>query len=209
MNDFPFEESEIDDLLEQARSGSREAFNKLFARHTDSLKSFVRIRLDDRIRSRIDASDVVQDTHIEAYRRFNDYYDRRPMPFAIWLRKNAFERLKNVRRDHVEAQKRSVSREQRLPDRSSVLIAGNFPGPISTPSEHFSSQEYQERVTTAVAKLNEQDRDLLLMRVVEARPYQEIAHLLDIGVATARKRYARILLKLQKILASSTSGSGE
>ena len=78
------ESDNLNQLLQMARQGDRSAFDELFALHQAQLRSFVAMRLDHRVRSRVDVSDVVQDTQLEAYRRFNDYYDRQPMPFGIW-----------------------------------------------------------------------------------------------------------------------------
>lgn len=197
----PANESRLtNDLLRRAREGDQSAFDTLFGLYRDGLKRFVYFRMDARVRPRLDASDIVQETHLEAYQRFDDFYDRRPMPFDVWLRKNALERLYNARRDHVETQKRSVAREQLQPDRSSVMIAGQLAANFATPSECVSLAEYREGVTRTVAELEDADRELLLMRNVEGRSHQEISQLLGIDTATARKRYARVLIRLEKLL---------
>lgn len=200
MPGLPSDSSETLALLRKARAGDRDAFDALFVRHLAALKRFVSLRMDTRVRARMDASDIVQETHIEAFRRFNDYYDRKPMPFDVWLRKNAFDRLRNARRDHVDAQRRSVERELRMPDPSSLLIAGKLDGRFATPSECASREEYRQRVSLTVDELSAPDRDVLLMRTVEGRTHREIAYLLDIDPATARKRYARALRRLEKLL---------
>ena len=82
--------SNTNQLLHRARAGEKTAFTELFARHEPQLKQFIKRRMDVRLRSRLDASDVLQDTHMEAFRRFDDYYDRRPMPFHLLLCKNAY-----------------------------------------------------------------------------------------------------------------------
>src|SRR5690349_14528746 len=98
-------------LLEQVGSGDRQAFERLFERHRTPLRLMIEVRTDARLRARIDPSDVVQETHLEAFRRLPDYLARRPMPFHLWLRKMAYERLLNLRRDHLTAARRSVLRE--------------------------------------------------------------------------------------------------
>ena len=200
MSSFCTDSQETLDLLKQARAGNRVAFDTLFAQQVEPLKRFVRLRIDSRVRVRVDVSDIVQETQLAAFQRFNDYFDRRPMPFAIWLRKNAFDLLRNARRNHVEAQKRSVGREEPLPDRSSVLIAAKLHGRFATPSERVSQEEYRQRVSAVVDQLDESDRELLLMRNVEGRSHQEIACLLEIDPAAARKRYARSLMRLEALL---------
>ena len=88
-----------------------------------SMCRMIEFRLDPQVAARFDASDVVQETEMEALRRLPDYLDRRPMPFRLWLRKMAVERLLNLRRHHFELACRSVTREVRLSDRSSCELA--------------------------------------------------------------------------------------
>jgi len=95
--------SETTRLLEQVRDGDRDAFEKLFARHRPYLRQVVSLRLDPKLRARVDASDVVQETHLEAVRRLPDYLKRRPMPFRLWLRKTAYERLLMIERHHRDS----------------------------------------------------------------------------------------------------------
>ena len=90
----------------------------LLLRHRPELLSFVELHLDPRLRARIDPSDVVLEAQLELVRRLDDFLSRKPMPFRLWLRKNAYERLLNLRRDHVGRQRRTVRREVALPDRS-------------------------------------------------------------------------------------------
>src|SRR5438093_34489 len=97
-------------LLERIKAGDDRAFDALFARHRDSLRAFIDLRLDPRIRARVDPSDVVQETQLEAYHRLRDYLERAPMPFRVWLRKTAYERLLKMQRHHAAA-RRSVGRE--------------------------------------------------------------------------------------------------
>ena len=193
MSEFTSDSSHTLNLLRRARGGDRAAFDALFERHCDAFKRFVSLRFDARMGTRMDASDIVQETQFEAFRRFNDFYDRRPMPFDVWLRKNAYDRLRNARRDHVKTQKRSVDRENRMPDQSSILIARTLHARSPTPSECASQNEYRERVSQTVDELDERDRELLLMRVVEGRSHQEIAQLLEIDERAARQVKSQIL----------------
>jgi RNA polymerase sigma-70 factor (ECF subfamily) len=158
------------------------------------------LHLDPRIRTRVDPSDVVQDTQLEVTRRIDDFLGRRPMPFHLWLRKQAHERLLRLRRDHLERGRRSVKREVAWPDRSSVLVARTLLRAGPTPNRLVEGRERAERVANAVAQLAEADREILLMRHAEELPYDEIACLLDIEPAAARKRYGRAMIRLQRLL---------
>jgi RNA polymerase sigma-70 factor (ECF subfamily) len=188
-------------LLEQVREGDRKALDQLLTRYRPDLEVFVDHRLDAQLRARVDPSDVVQETQLELVRRLHDFLERRPMPFHLWVRKTAYERLLNLRRDHRQRARRSVDREVPLPERSSLLLAGPLIHDESSPSRQAEAREFAGQVSRAVAELAEADREILLMRHGEELPYEEIACLLDITAAAARKRYGRALIRLQKALA--------
>jgi RNA polymerase sigma-70 factor (ECF subfamily) len=182
-------------------SGEREAFDELFDRHRSALRQAVQLRLDRRLRARVDASDIVQEAQLQAYRRLDDYLERRPMPFSLWLRKTAQEQIANHRRAHLETARRSVHREQPFPYESSLMIAGSLLARGSSPSRRIARHEYQRLVSEAVNELDEVDREILLMRNVEGLSQREIAQVLDLSHDAVRKRYGRALIKLEKLLA--------
>src|SRR5438270_748186 len=87
-------------LLDRVRAGARSALEQLLERYRPDLQAFVDFRLDPRVRARLDPSDVVQEAQLEAVRRMDDFLARRPMPFHLWVRKTAYQRLLNARRYH-------------------------------------------------------------------------------------------------------------
>jgi RNA polymerase sigma-70 factor (ECF subfamily) len=133
-------------LLLRAQVGDRRAIEQLFARYRPYLRQLVALRLDPKLRPRVDPSDVVQETLLEAFRRLADFPERQPMPFRVWLRRTALEWLLNLREHHVEAARRTVRREVPLPERSSLLLAQRILAVGSTPSQRLSRQEVVRRV---------------------------------------------------------------
>lgn len=200
MSQVASDSTETRSLLEQAGAADRQAFERLFARHRPYLRKVVAARLDPKVRARVDPSDIVQETQLEAFRRLPDYLARRPMPFRLWLRKTAQEKLLVARRRHLEAQKRAVSREVPLPESSSLMLAQPFLADSSSPSREVERRELSRRVRQAVAELSEADQEILLMRTVEGLSNQEIAHIAGIDPATASKRYGRAILRLHHLL---------
>ncbi|MGE0529203.1 MAG: RNA polymerase sigma factor [Bdellovibrionales bacterium] len=73
------------DLLEKAASGDRTAFDHLVQRHRNFLLSVLERRLDSRLAARLDASDLLQDTHVKVFAKLPGFLQRRPMPFRLWL----------------------------------------------------------------------------------------------------------------------------
>ena len=188
-------------LLERAGAGDPQARDELLRRCQEPLHEFIELHLDPAVRARLGASDIAQETRIEVARRLDDFLRRRPMPFRLWVRKTAHERLIEARRAHRRAC-RSVRREQTLPDRSSLALARPLLARGPSPSQEAQAREMAGRVTEAVEGLSEADRQVLLMRHVEDLPYEEIACLLDLEPAAARQRYGRALIRLQKALAA-------
>ena len=123
------EKLQTEELIAQAKDGDASAVNQLMDRHRNSLRQLVRMRLDNKIQKRVDVSDVVQDVLVEANRRLERYMDNPIMPFHLWLRQIAKDRIIDAHRRHRVSAKRSVDREQQLVaprgyDQSSIQLAG-------------------------------------------------------------------------------------
>lgn len=201
MSEIKPDSQETADLLDSARGGPR-TFDRLFARHREALRTAIGLRFDPALRARLDPSDVVQDTQLEAFRRLPEYLARRPMPFHLWLRKMAYERLIMMRRKHLGAACRAVGNELPLPEGSSLMLAKNLLAAGQSPSGQVAAAELAQRVRRSLGQLADIDREILLMRTFEMLPYDEIACVLEIEPATARKRYGRALLRLHRLLAA-------
>lgn len=203
MDEKPHTSNEADQLIQRAGAGDNEAFRLLFTAQRPYLAQLIRLRIDPRLAGRIDASDVIQETQLVAFQRMADYASRKPMPFRIWLRQTALERLINLREKHLGAERRDARRELALPERSSDALARQLIAGGLSPSEHAMRRERADAVRAALSRLPESDREILLMRNVEALSYDEIGSALDIQPATARKRYGRCLIRLQNMLRDS------
>jgi RNA polymerase sigma-70 factor (ECF subfamily) len=192
------------ELLEQASRHRPEAVEALLARHRPWLRQVVELRLDRRVRGRVDPSDVVQEAQMEASRRLQEYLCERPVPFRLWLRQLAYERLLMLHRRHVGAVKRSVEREVGLPDGSSALLGRQLVG-AGSPSERLAEEELARRVHQAVERLGERDREVILLRNFEGLTNQEAALVLGVKPDTASQRYGRALLRLRQALLDAES----
>jgi RNA polymerase sigma-70 factor (ECF subfamily) len=187
-------------LLRQVRAGDSQAFERLFAGHRSDLRRFVDLRLDPRLRPRVDPSDVVQEAHLEAVRRLASYLERPAMPFRLWLRQIAYERLLKLRRYHLGSARRTLAREVALPEQSSLALAQQLQARSPAPGDRLASEELARRLRQGLARLADRDREVLLLRNFEGLSYQEIGYLLRVEPAAARKRHGRALLRLHAIL---------
>jgi RNA polymerase sigma-70 factor (ECF subfamily) len=192
-------------LLSQARRGEQEAVDQLLTRYRDPLRQMIRLRLDPALASRLDASDVVQDVLLEASRRLEDYLRNPAMPFHLWLRHLAKDHIIDSHRRHRKARRRSLDREQaRVPsglaDHSSLEFLDPFIDRELTPASAAIRQEMQCRLGEAITQLDEQDREVILMRVQEQLSNQEVATALGMSEPAAAMRYLRAVRRLRAIL---------
>jgi RNA polymerase sigma-70 factor (ECF subfamily) len=203
MDEVPPDSPEIQHLVQRARVGDREAFEELFAGYRGYLHQFVELRLDPKLRARVDPSDIVQEAHLEAVRRLDDYLEQPPMPFRLWLRQLTLDRLLKIHRHHATTARRAVGREIPLPEQSSMLLAQHLLGAGSTPSQQVNRRELATRVRQAIAQLADADREILILRHFEGLSNPEVGQLLGLDPGTVSKRHGRAMLRLHKILFES------
>ena len=113
-----------------------------------------------------------------------------------------------MHRRHRRASKRSVDKEQRLNvggfgDRSSLELAAQLRDPELTPAAATLRNELEERFRASVEELNEDDRDIILMRNFEHLSNTEVAEALNLSQPAAGMRYLRALKRLRKVLGDS------
>jgi RNA polymerase sigma-70 factor, ECF subfamily len=204
------------ELLDQVREGRADAVDQLLDAHREALRRMIALRIDPALARRVDASDVAQDVMLEASRRLQDYL-REPsaMPFHLWLRYIALDHIKDAHRRHRQAQRRSLDREQALvpaglADQSSLDLAAQFIDRELTPASAAMRQEMERRLHSALAQLDEEDREILLMRHFEQLSNQEVAQILKVSEPAASMRCLRAQRKLRGFLVPETdSEAGE
>jgi RNA polymerase sigma-70 factor (ECF subfamily) len=192
------------ELLDGAKQGDASAVNQLLDRHRRAVQRMVRMRLDQRIRARVDVSDVVQDVLVEANRRLRDYLDNPTMAFHLWLRQIAKDRIIDAHRRHRGSAKRSVDREQAAApwgeQQSSIQLAAQLCDPQLTPAAAATQQELARRVEQSLTDLGEQDCEIIVMRHYEQLSNQEAAAALGLTEAAASMRYLRAIRRLRSLL---------
>jgi RNA polymerase sigma-70 factor (ECF subfamily) len=195
--------TDTEQLLQRVADGDDVARDQLLERYRRRLRRMVAVRFDLRLAARVDPSDVVQETLAEAAAQLNRYLQERPVPFYPWLRQLAQRRLIDLHRRHVQARRRTVTREEAaggLPDRSALALAERLFGRPSSPSARLHRQERRDRVRTALAALPEQDREVLVLRILEGLPTRETAAVLEISEVAVRSRQVRALERLKGLL---------
>jgi len=196
---------ETDRLLDEARSGEPAAVDKLLGEFREPLRRVIGLRLDPAIARRVDASDIVQDVLLEANQRLLEFLKQPDMPFHLWLRHLAQDRIIDTHRRHRLAQRRSVDREQPIArpawtDESSVALVAQLIDTERTPTSEAIHHELQRKLADAIDRLADDDREIVLMRHHEALSNQEVAKALKLTEAAASMRYLRALRRLREVL---------
>jgi len=202
------------DLLKGAEDGDPAAVNQLMDRHREAVRRMIQMRLDQAVSRRVDASDVVQDVLLEASQRLSDYIRSPSMPFHLWLRQLAKDRIIDMHRRHRAAQRRSVDREQNLTsfasdDKSAADLASLLRDAELTPAASALRKEMEERFVLALDQLEENDREIIIMRHFEHLGNSEVAEALGLSAPAAGMRYLRSIRKLRELLGTDEEQAEE
>ena len=192
-------------LLDRVRDGDQAAVNGLLARHREAIKRMIDRRMDRVVQHRVDASDIVQDVMLEANRRLGDYLANPTMPFQLWLRHMARDRLIDAHRRHRVASNRSVDREVSVPqpgvnDRSADDVVAGIADRELTPAAAATWHELERRFAAAVEQLEEADRQIVLLRHFEHLSTADAAAALGLSKPAAGMRYLRAMRRLRVLL---------
>jgi RNA polymerase sigma-70 factor, ECF subfamily len=203
--------SETHRILERAAQGDGQVLGTLLARHRDRLRRMVALRMDRRLQGRIDPSDVIQEAYLEASARLAEYLRNPSMPFFLWLRFLAGQKLVTLHRHHLGVRMRDAGQQVALdhgplPEASSAALAAQLLGHEVRPSEAAIRAEMKARVQEALDGMGPLDREVLALRHFEQLSRAEIAQVLNVSEAAAGKRYIRALERLKQVLGRSPGG---
>jgi RNA polymerase sigma-70 factor, ECF subfamily len=193
---------DTDELLRRCLGGDSSAIAALLDRHRDQLRRMIAVRLDTRIAARVDPSDVVQETLAVAHRQLSEYLPKRPLPFYLWLRRIACDRLADLHRRHFRAKRRSVGREELLglSDDSAMALGQRLFSPETSHLGRLVRKEMLQRVRGALERLSARDREVLILRHLEELGIRETASVLGISESAAKLRHLRAIERLQKLV---------
>ena len=197
----------ITDLLSLAAAGDKEAAVELLGHYRVRLRRMVALRLDPRLLSRVDASDVIQDGYLEALRRLDEFIADPSVPFYIWLRFLVGQKVQEQHRRHLGAAGRDVGREisiyrGAMPGASTGALAARLLGKLTSPSQAAVRAERKLRLQEALNRMDPFDREILVLRHYEQMANGDAAAALGLDKSAASKRYTRALVRLKEILAS-------
>lgn len=204
---------DLNGILRRASAGDQEALAEAFAQFRPLLKKSVAARMDRRLLGRFDASDVVQETYLDASRRLDEYC-KQPgrMPILLWMRLLSAQRLVDLHRQHLGARMRDATMEISL-DQATGLQSSSFwltkqlvDQQQSSASQAAMRAELRKQVYAALDCMDPLDREVLTLRHFEQLSNNEVALMLRISVKASSNRYVRALRRLEKFLATEAKG---
>jgi RNA polymerase sigma-70 factor, ECF subfamily len=194
-------ESAVVRLLEQARAGDTAARDELFARCRSYVNLVARAQVESWMRTRTDASDLVQQTLMEAHRGFDEFRGRTEAEWLAWLKQILCHNVHDFIRKQ-KADKRDIRKEARLRNASPDGESFQFEpcGSEPTPSEVLTGLEEQLELAEAIEQLPEDYQQVILLRNLQRLPFDEVALRMDRSRPAAQMLWTRAIKKLEEVL---------
>ncbi len=185
--------------LASARAGSPEALGQALEACRGYLLTIAQQEMDPQLLAKGGASDLVQETFLEAHRHFGHFRGNAEAELLLWLRRLLLNNLVDFRRLYYQTAKRDARREVKLDagDSSRQRDAG-LAGTEPTPSTVAMAQEQAQALERTLQRLPEDYRQILILRYQEERSFEEIAGVMQRSVNAVRKLWARAIERLQE-----------
>jgi RNA polymerase sigma-70 factor (ECF subfamily) len=200
----------VADLIQRCRAGDASARAQLFDRYGPYLRILAQAQLGRRLRAKCAPSDLVQLTLLEAHRDFATFQGSREPELVAWLRRILAHNLYNEARRY-NARQRDAAREVSLDqvqaglDHSSLLLAGCIAAGSPTPSQAAAERESAVRLADAMARLPEDYQTVLLLRLFQELPAEEVARRMGRSAGAVRMLQMRALSALKEQLDESSA----
>jgi RNA polymerase sigma-70 factor (ECF subfamily) len=189
-------------LLVRARAADRVALGELLALYQNYLRILARTQLRDFPAARCDASDLVQETLIEAVRDFPRFAGNTERELIAWLRRVLVRNLADQVKHH-KARIRTVERQESLDgllERSASAVHQALANGSSSPSTRASRREQAVLLADALERLPADYREVILLRNFHALPFEEVAARMGRSAGAVRMLWARSLERLHREL---------
>jgi RNA polymerase sigma-70 factor (ECF subfamily) len=195
--------SDPQQLLHQAKAGDDPALGRLLELYRAYLSVLARVQIGRRLQGKVDASDLVQEAFLGAYRDFAQFRGTTENEFLGWLRQILASLLANLVRHYQGTQRRDVRLERQLAielEQSSQALDRGLVAPQSSPSQQAMCREQSVLLAEALGRLPDEWRELLILRHLEGVSFPEVARRLGRSVDSAKKLWPRALASLRQLL---------
>jgi RNA polymerase sigma-70 factor (ECF subfamily) len=193
-------------LLTQALAGAKACRGELLHRYSNYLKLLARAQLDERIRTRVSPSDVVQESLLEAHRDFSQFQGHCTNEFLAWLRQILVHNLAHVLERHLIAEKRDVRREVAIEvigaslERSAMGLIHVLADESASPSAAAIQHEQMLALADALTELPDDYRDVIILRHMEALSFKVVAERMQRSEGAVRMLWLRAMDQLRSLL---------
>jgi RNA polymerase sigma-70 factor (ECF subfamily) len=198
---------DVSQLLVAARTGDQAPLGKLLESYQHYLRLLAKIEIGRRLQGKVDASDIVQETFLDAHRQFANFRGEAEPQFLVWLKQILAGTLANAIRRYFGTQARDARLERELADdldQSSCALGQFLVDPHSSPSEQIVRREQGLLVAQALSRLPDDYQTVLVLRHLEGLSFPQISERMGKTVDSVEKLWIRGLGKLKKEFAAPT-----
>lgn len=191
------------DLLHEAIAGQPLALGPLLESYRHYLTILARVQLDRALQVKVGASDIVQETFLEAHRDFGQFRGQSVPELLGWLRQILARNLANQVRRYRHTRSRDIRLEQGFAEalgHSSEHMAATIPAAILSPSQMAVRDESAVLLANALSRLPPDYRDVLIFRNLEELTFPEVANRMNRSVDSVKKLWVRGLAQLKGLL---------
>jgi RNA polymerase sigma-70 factor (ECF subfamily) len=196
-------DSDVGRQLQDARRRQPEALAPLLEQYRNYLMLMAGTGINASLQGKADASDVVQDTLLKAYERFGQFQGQTEAELMAWLRQILARNLADLVRRYRSSEGRNVGRERSLEaalDASSAALGTLVAGENSTPSQSAQRRELGVVLADALASLTVDYREVIVLRSIEEREWDEIAQRMGRSPGAVRMLWTRALQQLKPLI---------
>ena len=191
----------IPQLLDAARAGDAAARERILSRYQAWLRILAKIQLNGDFRGKFDASDIAQQTLLEACRDLEQFRGGTESEFLAWLRQILAHVLSHEIRRYRGTRQREIGREVSVEQslaQSSQRLGNMLAVSASSPSQQAMRHEQEIMLAEVLARLPDDYRDVLILRNLEGLSHEEVAERMGRGVGAVRTLWVRALARLRK-----------
>ena len=190
-------------LLTLAKLGDGPALGRLLALYANYLALLARLQVGRKLQVKVEASDVIQETFLEAHRGIGQFQGSTEREFIAWLRRIFAGVLSNQVRRYFGTRRRDVRLERELDDeldQSSMALNPGLIASQSSPSQQASRREQAVLLADALNALPEDYREVIILRQLEDLPFAEVAERMDRTENSVKNLWARALGRLRRLM---------
>jgi RNA polymerase sigma-70 factor (ECF subfamily) len=195
--------SDPEQLLQDARTAGGPALGRLLELYRNYLTLLARLEIGRRLRRKVDESDLVQETFLEAHRHFGRFRGTTEAELVSWLRQILAGVVANLLRRYYGTQRRNVRLERELADdlaRSSQALAGGLAARQSSPSERAARREQAVLLADALGRLPAAYQEVIVLSHLEGLAFPEVARRMGRSLDSVKNLWARALARLRRAL---------